>query len=114
VDNVILDLGSDVNLLPKKTWEMMGKPKLIWSHVQLRLENQHKIVPIGLLTRLPMNIDGVRNVPDFEIIEIMDDSQPYPTRMGLDWAFDNQAIINMKRREMIFEVGALKVTTPLD
>jgi hypothetical protein len=26
VDNVILDLGSDVNVLPKKTWEMMGKP----------------------------------------------------------------------------------------
>jgi hypothetical protein len=36
VDNVILDLGSDVNVLPKKTWEMMGKPKLIWSPVQLR------------------------------------------------------------------------------
>jgi hypothetical protein len=26
VDNVILDLGSDVNFLPKKTWELMGKP----------------------------------------------------------------------------------------
>jgi hypothetical protein len=37
VDNVILDLGSDVNVLPKKTWEMMGKTKLIWSPVQLRL-----------------------------------------------------------------------------
>jgi hypothetical protein len=29
VENIILDLGSDVNVLPKKTWEMMGKPKLI-------------------------------------------------------------------------------------
>jgi hypothetical protein len=47
VDNVILDLGSDVNVLPKKTWEMMGEPELVWSPVQLRLVNQHKIVPIG-------------------------------------------------------------------
>jgi hypothetical protein len=39
IDNVILDLGSDVNVLPKKTWEMMGKPKLVWSPIQLRLEN---------------------------------------------------------------------------
>jgi hypothetical protein len=27
VDNVILDLGLDVNVLPKKTWEMMGEPE---------------------------------------------------------------------------------------
>jgi hypothetical protein len=33
MDNVILELGSNVNFLPKKTWEMMGKPKLIWSLV---------------------------------------------------------------------------------
>ena len=25
VDSVILDLGSNVNILTKKTWEMMGK-----------------------------------------------------------------------------------------
>lgn len=28
MDNIILDLGSDVNILPKNTWEIMGKPKL--------------------------------------------------------------------------------------
>jgi len=33
VADIILDLGSDVNVLPKKTWELMGKPKLVWSHV---------------------------------------------------------------------------------
>ena len=50
-----------------------------------------------------MNIDWVRIVEYFEVIEIVDDSQPYPTLMELEWAFDNQAIINLKRREMIFE-----------
>jgi hypothetical protein len=114
MDNVILDLGSDVNVLPKKTWEMMGKPKLIWSLVQLRLVNQHKIVPIGRLLGVPVNIDGVRSIAYFEVIEIMDDSHPYPMLMGLEWAFENQVIINLKKREMIFEVGDLKVTAPLD
>jgi hypothetical protein len=93
---------------------MMGKPKLIWSRVQLRLANQHKIVPIGRFTGVHVDIDGVRSVADFEVIEIADDSQPYPTLMGLEWAFDNHVIINLKRRGMIFEVGDLKVTTPLD
>jgi hypothetical protein len=66
------------------------------------------------LIGIPVNIDGVRSIADFEVIEIVDDSQPYPTLMGLEWAFDNHEIINLKRREMIFEVGDLKVTMPLD
>jgi hypothetical protein len=36
VDNVILDLGYDVNVLPKKTWDMMGKPKLVWSPISFK------------------------------------------------------------------------------
>jgi hypothetical protein len=35
MDGVMLDLGSDVNILPKKSWEVMGKPKLVWSPIQL-------------------------------------------------------------------------------
>jgi hypothetical protein len=102
---VILDLGSDVNVLPKNTWEMMEKPKLVWSPIQLRLANQYKIVPIGILTGLPVNIDGVCSVTYFKVNEIVDENKPYPMLMGLEWAFNNQAIINLKRREMIFEVG---------
>ena len=33
MDLVILDLGSDANVLPKKTWQQMGKPKLEWSTI---------------------------------------------------------------------------------
>jgi len=40
MDQVILDLGSDVNILPKQTWELMGKPKLQWSTIQMKMTNQ--------------------------------------------------------------------------
>ena len=45
--DVILDLGSDLNVLTKQTWEQMGKPTLAWSPIQLRLANQQRIVPLG-------------------------------------------------------------------
>jgi hypothetical protein len=32
----------------------------------------------------------------------------------LDWAFDNQAIINLKIRKMNFESGKYRVIAPLD
>jgi hypothetical protein len=55
----------------------------------LRLENQHKIVPFGRLLGINFNIDGVLNIDNFEVIEIVYDNNPYPTLLGLDWDFDN-------------------------
>jgi hypothetical protein len=84
MDGVMLDLGSDVNIFPKQSWELMGKPNLVWSPIQLRLSNQYKIYPIGRLEQVEVNIDGVKTKVDFEVIEIMDDSDPYPTLLGID------------------------------
>jgi hypothetical protein len=33
-----------------------------------------------------MDINGVRTFADFEVIEIVDDSCPYPALLGIDWA----------------------------
>ena len=63
--NVILDLGSEVNLLTKQTWEQMGKPTLEWSPIHLRLANQQKIVPLGRFSRVPVDIDAVSTLADF-------------------------------------------------
>jgi hypothetical protein len=56
----------------------------------------------------------LQSIVEFEFIEIMDNSQSYPTFLGLDWAFNNQWIINLKKREIIFEGGGLMVTASLD
>lgn len=37
--NIILDIIFDVNMLPKKTRELMGKPKLVCSSISLWLSN---------------------------------------------------------------------------
>ena len=96
--DVILDLGSEVNVLTKQTWEQMGKPTLEWSPIQLRLANQQKIVPLGRLPSVSVDIDGVSTSEDFEVIEIIDDSNPYPTLLGIEWEVDNDAVINLKKR----------------
>jgi hypothetical protein len=93
---------------------MMGKPNLIWSLIQLRLANQHKIVLIGRMKGVKVNIYGVCNISNFELIKMVDGRKPYPFFLGLDWEFYNQTIIGLKKRQMIFEVVELKVTAPLD
>ena len=68
VDSVILDPGSNVIILTKKTWERMGKPQLVWSPVQLRLENQARVSPIGRVPHLLVEIEGMKTYTYFDVI----------------------------------------------
>jgi len=45
-----------------------------------------------------VNIEGVNTKVDFEVMEIMDYSDQYPTLLGIDWAFDNNAMLKLKKR----------------
>jgi hypothetical protein len=74
-----------------------------YSTIHLKLENQHKVVPICGLKGIPVDLYGVCTMENFEVISIVDNTSPYTTLLGLDWAFDNQGIINLKTRKMIFE-----------
>ena len=96
MDYIILDLGSDVNILTRQTWESMGKLRLEWYPMQLRLTNQSKFLPIGRLTQVPVEVEGLRTYVDLKVIDIVDDTNTYPTLLGIDWVIDNLAIINFK------------------
>jgi hypothetical protein len=67
----------------------MGEPTLGYSLVQLKLSNQHRVLPIGSLKGVIVYLDGVCTKEDFEVIEIVDVTTPYPTFLGLDWSFEN-------------------------
>ena len=38
-DEIVLDMGSEVNVMTRQTWEIMANPKLAFSPIQLRLAN---------------------------------------------------------------------------
>jgi hypothetical protein len=63
--DIILDPGSEVNVMPKKTWESMGEPTLGYSSIQLKLKNQHRVVPIVRLKDIPVDLDGVHTMEYF-------------------------------------------------
>ena len=60
------------------------------------------------------DIAGVSTIVEFEVIEIIDDSDPYPALLGIEWAMENAAVINLKKRQMIFEGKDLRFILPLD
>jgi hypothetical protein len=48
------------------------------------------------LEQVEVNIEGVKMKDDFEVIEIMDDFDPYPALLGIDWAFEQQCCVEFE------------------
>jgi hypothetical protein len=59
-----------------------------------------------------VDIDGVRTFADFEVIEIVDDRCPYPALLGIDWAFENSTIVDLKKRCMNLKEMAFRSLHP--
>ena len=72
------------------------------------------ILPIGQLSNVSVDVEGLRTFADFEVINIVDDLNPYPALLGIDWAIDNQTIINFKKMILSFEDEKMRVVSPID
>jgi hypothetical protein len=78
------------------------------------MDNQQSVSPFGILEHVSVDIDRVRTFTDFEVIEIVDDSCHYTALLGIDWAFNNSTMVDLKKRIMMFEGYGLRVIAPLD
>jgi hypothetical protein len=73
------------------------------------MENQYCILPIGRLENVEIDVARVKTVADFEVNGIMGDKDPYSTLLGIDWAYDNYVVIDLKKDTMTFEAEGIKV-----
>ena len=78
------------------------------------MANQQSMSPFGRLEHVHVDIDGVRTFVDFESIEIVDDSCTCPALLGIDWAFNNSTMVDLKKRLITFEGYGLRFISPLD
>lgn len=69
---------------------------------------------MGRLQGVIVDIEGASAHADFEVIEIVDDSNPYPKILGIEWAIEMNEVINLKKRKMILNKKSLQVVVPLD
>lgn len=78
------------------------------------MENQYCILPIGILEYVEFGIACINTYAYFEVIDIMGDKDTYPTLFGINWAFENYTMIDLKGETMTFEVDGVSVIQPLD
>ena len=78
------------------------------------MANQQNIIPMGQLHGVIVDIGGASALDDFEVIDIIDDSNPYPTFLGIDWDVEINGVINLKKQTISSERKSLCVVVPLD
>jgi hypothetical protein len=88
----------------------MGDTNLIYSPIQLWMANQYYIYLVGRMKFFEVDLDGVKTIVDFGIIEIMGEKDPYPTLLDIDWVNENYVVIDIKRENMTLEYDDMKIT----
>ena len=70
--------------------------------MQLRLANQAKVHPIGHISNLVVDIEGMKTHADFDVIEVVGDGGSYLALLGIGWDNDSMVVINLKKCVMTF------------
>jgi hypothetical protein len=78
----VLDEETQVNIMPERTWEAIGKPAMIPSLRGIGLFRGKLVNLCGRLTQIPMNVNGTSTKEDFEIIKFIEDSALFTMLLG--------------------------------
>jgi hypothetical protein len=78
IKQVIVDFGSQVNILPRETWVRLRKPLLQPTMNFLKLVDQRFIEPIGTLKSVITSIMGIPTRVNFEVINLVKGIPTYP------------------------------------
>ena len=97
IPQVVVDFGSQVNILPRSTWVKLGRPQLYESDVYIRLADQGIIAPIGALIQAETSIMGLTTVVDYEVIDLKDEQYSYPALVGRPWGRRMKASISLEK-----------------
>jgi hypothetical protein len=97
----VLDEETQVNIMPERTWEAIGKPDMIPSLRGIGLFRGKLVNLCGRLTQIPMNVNGTSTEEDFEIIKFIEDNAPFTMLLGKPWIERDQA--RKKEEEEVLE-----------
>ena len=74
---VVLDFGSQVNIMTWDTWEQLGRPQLYESGIYIKLADQGLIEPIGVWRNVDTTIKGISTLKSLTLKKDLAPSQPW-------------------------------------
>jgi hypothetical protein len=86
----VLDKETQMNIMTKRTWEILGKPVMVLSLGGIGLFRGNLITLCGRLTHTSMSDHGTSTEEDFEIIKFVENNAPFSIFLGKTWIEKDQ------------------------
>jgi hypothetical protein len=81
----VLDEETHVNMMTKRTWETLGKPRMIPSLGGIGLFRGKLITLCERLTQISMSAHGTSTEEDFEVVKFIENNAPFSILLGKPW-----------------------------
>ena len=72
IEHVVIDFGSQVNILPRDTWIQLDRPSLSLTMSYLKLVYQRLIEPISILRNVETQIMVILTPFEFEVVDLVE------------------------------------------
>jgi hypothetical protein len=66
------------------------------------MANQYCIYLVGRLQNVEVYLAGAKKMEYFEVTKIMGEKDPYPSLLGIDWAYENFTVIYLEKEITTF------------
>jgi hypothetical protein len=86
----VLDEETQVNIMPKSSWEILGKPAMVPSLGRIRLFKGKMITLCGRVTNVPTISHGTSTKEEFEVIKFVDNNTPFALMLRKIWIEKDQ------------------------
>ena len=97
IKQVLVNFGSQVNILHRETWIRIGRISLAPTLNYLKLVDQRLIEPIGILRNINTQIMGILTQFEFEFIAPVMDMTTYVALFGWPWGKKMKANISLEK-----------------
>ena len=91
VPNVLIDGGSGVNIITNALRKKLGLINIETAPFTIKMADQRKMVPVGLIKNLKIDVGGVKKMMTFTVIDLPPTDNDYEMMLGRTWLKQAQA-----------------------
>ena len=107
----IVDGGSGINIISRRLYDEWNLPKMEEAPFSIKLADQSRVSPLGLVKNVPVRIAGVRFLVAFVVMNLPAHSSSYSILLGRPWLRVAIVIHDWKNNTLMLQSrdGAVKV-----
>ena len=113
IEGVQIDSGSSVNLMNADTMEEIGLTTMTTTPIILRMADQSRVKPLGILKQVLTTIKGIDFRIDYIVFKVTESISSYPILLGRPWLFNGRVKEDWGKGTITIGKGKQKIVLPM-